>query len=338
MKTLFSGKNRISEGFLKGPAHIFYHIVVVALSAAFALSLPFMATFAAQKFLVYWSFIGNEKRFLIYVEVALTVFLILFSHYLVRSWKDRKLSNMARAAGLVFVTPTKGFWARRRIRKWKERQGFARDVMIIGSTGFRTLVNPKGDLYQVIQNCREAKIMLLNPNSEGAKSRAKSILSPDITPESFGGQIRKTIDFLKRLKALQKNIRLKLYPDPPFLKLTILGDFLWIQHYHAGLDVQMMPKYLFKHNQNSGSLYSPFYQYFLARWNHPDIPEYDFATDELIYRDTDGNEVRREKFEDPMEDTWREAENESPRDVERKLAEINQDSSETVEKGIKRRF
>lgn len=95
----------------------------------------------------------------------------------------------------------------------------------------------------------------------------------------------------------------------------------------------MMPKYLFKHNQNSGSLYSPFYQYFLARWNHPDIPEYDFATDELIYRDTDGNEVRREKFEDPMEDTWREAENESPRDVERKLAEINQDSSETVEKG-----
>ncbi len=48
----------------------------------------------------------------------------------------------------------------------KEKQGYAKDIMIIGSTGLRTFVDPKGDLHQVLQNCRNAKIMLLNPFSE----------------------------------------------------------------------------------------------------------------------------------------------------------------------------
>jgi len=54
--------------------------------------------------------------------------------------------------------------------------------------------------------------MLLDPNSEGAIVRAKGILDPDVTPESFGEQIAKSIDFLKALKAAQKNVILKLYP------------------------------------------------------------------------------------------------------------------------------
>jgi hypothetical protein len=282
--------------FLKGLAHIFYHIVVVALSAAFVLSLPFTTAFLARNILKYWSFIGNDKVFLISVEMVLAIFFVLFSYYVRRSWKDRRLSNVARATGLVYMTPTHGLFARKRIKRLKERQGIARDVMIVGSTGFRTFVDPRGELHHVIQNCREARIMLLNPDSEGATVRAKSILNPDITPESLGEQIRESIHFLKQLKAVQKNIQLKLYPDTPFLKLSILGDYLWVQHYHAGLDVQMMPKFVFKHDQNPGSLYVPFYEYFFVRWNHPDIPEYDLDTDELVYRDSAGNELRREKF------------------------------------------
>jgi hypothetical protein len=215
-----------------------------------------------------------------------------------RSWKDRKLSNMARKAGLVLVSSTRSFLERRKMRSLKERVGFARDVMIIGSTGFRTLVDPKGDLHQVIQNCREARIMFLNPYSDAASARAKSILNPEITPERFREQIKKSIDFLKGLKAVQKNIRLKLYEDLPLLKLAIIGDYIWMQHYHAGLDVQGMPEYVFRHDQNTGNLYIPFYHYFLTRWNAPNIPEYDLDSDELIYRDPTGNEVRRDKFGD----------------------------------------
>jgi len=289
-------KKRFFEDFIKGSTHMLYHILMVGLSAVLALSLPMAARFVAKQFLVYWSLVGNDKVFLISIETMSVIFFIFLSTFLRRSWKDRKLSNMARAAGMVLVTPAKGFFAKRRIRKLKESQGIARDVMVISSTGFRTFVDPKGELHQVIQNCREAKIMLLNPNSEGAIVRAKSIPDPDVTPESFGEQIRKSIEFLKTLKAAQKKVKLKLYPDPPFLKMTILGDYIWLQHYQAGLDVQMMPKYVFRQDPNIGSLYFPFYQYFLGRWNTPDIPEYDLETDELVYRDMAGNEIRREKF------------------------------------------
>jgi hypothetical protein len=296
LKEVVLVKKRFFEDFIKGSTGVLYHIVMVGLSTAFVLSLPMTVRFIAKKFLICWSLIGNDKIFLISVEMILTILFLLFSTYLRKSWKDRKLSNMARAAGIVFVTPAKGFFAQRKIRKLKERQGLARDVLVISSTGFRTFVDPKGELHQVIQNCREAKIMLLNPKSEGATVRAKSIPHPDVTPESFEEQIRKSIHFLKALKAAQKNVKLKLYPDPPFLKMTILGDYIWLQYYQTGLDAQMMQEYVFKHDPDIGSLYLPFYQYFLGRWNNPEIPEYDLETDELIYRDIDGNEVRREKF------------------------------------------
>jgi len=281
---------------IKSATRMLYHLVIVGLSAALALSLPMTVRFIAKKFLVYWSLIGNDKIFLITVEMTLTICLIFLFACIHQGWKNRKLSKMARAAGMVFVTPPRGLFIKRRIRKLKESQGIARDVMVISSTGFRTFVDPQGELHQVIQNCRKAKIMLLNPDSAGAIVRAKGIPDPDVTPETFGEQIRKSIDFLKALKGAQKNVKLKLYPDPPFLKMTILGDFIWLQHYQPGLDVQTMPKYVFRHDPNIGSLYFPFYQYFVGRWNNPHIPEYDLETDELVYRDMAGNEVRRERM------------------------------------------
>jgi hypothetical protein len=288
-------KKRFFGNLIKGSTGILCHISMVGGSAALALSLPTALKFISKKFLTYWSFIGNDKIFFISIEMILTLSFLLLSTWFRRMWKDRRLSNMAKTAGIVFVTPAKGFLAQRRIRKLKARQGLGRDVMVITSTGFRTFVDPKSELHEVIQNCRQAKIMLLNPQSEGAAVRAKSIPIPDVTPESFGEQIRKSIDFLKTLKSAQKNVRLKLFHDPPFLKMTILGDYIWLQYYQTGLDVQMMPKYVFKHDPNTGSLYTPFYQYFLERWNNPDLPEYDMNTDELIYRDAAGNEVRRER-------------------------------------------
>ena len=287
---------------MRSAGRIFYHVAVIAASASIALSLPAIVRLVAEKLLVYWSFIGNERVFLVSVEIALAIFLILFTHYIGGNWRDRKIAKMARRAGFVQEKPPGSFLARRRIRQWKEKQGFGREALFIGSTGCRTLVDPQGEFHPVLQNCREAKIMLLDPYGEGAKIRARSILDPYLTPEVFAEQIRKTIDFLKGLKAVQKDIRLKLYPDPPLFKLAILGDYLWVQYYHAGMDVQKMTEFLFQHNQNPSSLYIPFYQYFLTRWNDPDILEYDLATDELIFRDAAGNEVRRGRFDRRCED------------------------------------
>jgi len=284
------------KDFIKGPAHILNHVLLIAVSAGFALSLPYTAEYLAKKFLVYWTQIGSEKIFLVSVELTLAVFLILFFNYAGRSLRDRRFARMAKEAGLISVSSAKGFFARRRTRKLKESQGIERDIMVIGSTGCRTFADAAGDLHAVIRNCREARIMLLNPFGDGATIRARSILDPDITVEHFREQIARSIAFLKELKAVQRNVRLKLYNEVPLFKMAISGEFIWLKHYHAGLDVQRLPEFVFRHGQNPGSLYTPFYQYFLKLWNNPGIPEYDLETDEIVYRDGAGNEARREPF------------------------------------------
>lgn len=281
---------------MKGSLRILYHIFVIILSTAIALSLPYTTGFVARKFLAFWSLIENEKIFLVSIEIVCAMLLIFAFNYIGRNWKDRKLANAAKSAGLAFAPSRKMIFTKKRIKMLKEKQGTARDIMVIGSTGFRTFVDSKGDLHGVTKNCREAKIMLLNPYSEGASVRASSIPEPDITTDHFKEQIKKSIDFLKGLNEVRRNVKMKFYNDVPFLKLAILGDYIWVQHYHAGLDVRVMPEYVFKNNQNSSGFYTPFYQYFQGRWNDPGIPEYDFDTDELIYRDKAGNEIRREKF------------------------------------------
>lgn len=285
----------------RGVAPVVFHIGVVVLSAGIALSLPFLISQLARNLLVYWALVENEKIFLTALEILVATLLILFLNAL-RSWtRDRRLARIARAAGMVHFTSNRRFLARRRLRRLREKQGIGKDVMVIGSTGFRTFVYPEGDLYNVIRHARGARIMLLNPNSDGASTRAKTILDPEVTPERLRAQIRESIAFLKELRAAQRDVKLKLYSDPPFLKLAILGDYVWLQHYHAGLDVQGMPEYLFRYDQTPQSLYVIFYEYFeyfLRRWNDPDIPEYDLDRDELVFRDGAGNEVKRMPGED----------------------------------------
>jgi hypothetical protein len=283
---------------IKNLPHMLYHIVVIVLAAAIALSLPLTISFLAGKFLAFWAFVENEKIFLVSIEIAVAVLLVIFINHMTKYWRERNLSRMAKSAGLTLVAHSRGFFARKKMKELKERNGFGRDIMLIGSTGYRTFVEPDGDLHRVLQKCRGAKIMLLDPLREGAIARAKSIPDPDISPEIFREQIIRSIDFLKGLKGAQKNIRLKLYQDMPLLKLAILGDAVCMRHYHTGLHVDDMPEYVFKHDHDPGGLYNPFYQYFLSRWSDPEIPEYDLDTDELVYRDRSGMEVRREKFND----------------------------------------
>jgi len=279
---------------LSFPSHIISHIVIIAVSAGIALSLPYTVGIIAQKFLLYWAFVGNEKVFMLTVEIITAVLLIVTFNYIGWIWRERRRAVMAREAGLVSLSSSRGAFARKRSRKVKEDQGIARDIMVIGSTGYRTFATSDGDLHTVVRNCREARIMLLNPCREGATIRAKSIIDPEITPSRLAGQIRESIAFLKELRSAQKDIRLKLYASPPFLKMTISGDYIWVKHYHGGHDVLGMPEYIFRHIQNPGSLFGIFYQYFQNQWNNPDIPEYDFEREELVYRDASGSELKRE--------------------------------------------
>ena len=183
----------------------------------------------------------------------------------------------------------------------KKKQGLAREVMIIGSTGYHSFVEQEGDLHGAVQNCREAKIMLLDPLKHGALDRARSIPAPGITVEAIREQIIKSVDFLKSLKAAGKNVRLKLCPDMPLLKMAILGEYAFIRHYNTGRNPRALPEFTFKNERNRENLYLPVYRYFCARWQEPGIPEYDLDNDELVYRDQAGSELLRAAFnETPM--------------------------------------
>ena len=286
---------------LKNISHIAYHIAVVVLSAAVALSLPFTVRFIAEKFLDHWALVENEKIFLVSIEITSAVLLILLFNSLVKGLKSRKLLKAAGEAGLCSIGRADRRLERTRLKTLKEKNGFGRNILLIGSTGFTTFTDPSSDLHRVLQKCREAKIMLLDPSGEGASYRSRSLPFPLTDGEHFGGQIMKSIEFLKALKSRQKDIRLKLYRDVPFLKLAVLGDYLFLRHYHPGADVQSMPEYVFRHSRSPGCLYNPFYQYFLDRWHDTEIPEYDLETDELIYRDKAGNELKREAFGSPRQ-------------------------------------
>jgi len=280
------------RNFMRGTAWSLYHIVVVALSAGIALSLPTIA----RSFLTYWSRVENDKVYLVAVELTAAIFLIVSFNYLHRSLRDRTLAKMATGAGLTAFSPWRKLSAQRRIRKLKEKQGRGRTIVVIGSTGYGTFVDQDGDLYTVLEQCMGAHILLVNPYGQEATSRIDAILHPHFTLEKFRKEVRESIALLKRLKATGKAVKLKLYSDPPLVKLAILGDYLWLKHYHTDLDVQTMPEYMFQHNLNDHGLYNLFYQYFIQRWDNLEIPEYDFETDELVYRGHNGNEVIRERF------------------------------------------
>ncbi len=270
--------------------------MVVLLSAALALCVPFVASMLASGLLRFWAVIENENFFLVALEISTAVVLIVFFNMLKHSWESRKLLRMAKSAGMVPTAPSKGFFLKRRVRKMKSEMGFARDVMIIGSTGYRSFVEREGDLHEALINCREAKIMLLDPLKEGVLMRARSIPDPEITPEVMREQIIRSIDYLKGLQHAQKAVTLKLYPEMPLLKLAILGENAFLRHYHTGLNVRYMPEYAFRNEPNHGGLFMPMYRYFQTRWQDPNIPEYDLDTDELVYRDRSGTEISRQRF------------------------------------------
>lgn len=191
------------------------------------------------------------------------------------------------------------FWKQilgRMTTKWaKERQGLGCDVLFIGYTGLRTFVDPRGELHNVLHKCREAKIMLANPFAENSGSRLDRFLHPGGRTGHHGRSAIRGIEYLKSMRKTHREIRLKLYPDAPFLRLLVLGDHIWVQYYQTGLEKRVKAEYLFKHDPDSASLYTPFYQYFWTRWNDPRLPEYDLDTDELIYRDPKRGEQKRRK-------------------------------------------
>ncbi len=66
---------------IKNIAHILYHVMVVLLSAALVLSVPYLASSLAGRLLRYWAVIEDEKVFLVTLEISMAVALIVIFQY-----------------------------------------------------------------------------------------------------------------------------------------------------------------------------------------------------------------------------------------------------------------
>ena len=135
------------------------HLVVIVVSAGIAFSLPW----AARHFLAFWSHVEHEQVLLMSVELAVAMFMILFVNFIRRSIKDRRLAKTAAEAGLVSCFHTQGNGVRHQIAANKTHQGLGRPLRVIGFTGFSTFADPKSDLYPIVQNCLEGKILARQP-------------------------------------------------------------------------------------------------------------------------------------------------------------------------------
>jgi hypothetical protein len=281
-----------TQTFLHQAAGSFYHLVIIALSAGIALLLPL----GAKQFLTFWSRVEQDRISIIVMEMVLAVVLIGCFSYIRRSWRDRVLAKAAAGAGLVSFFPRQEPRAHRHIARLKEENTKGRTIMVIGSSGYSSFVDQVGDLSSVLDTCLGAQILLVNPYSPGVTARIEAIGHPKYTVNAFREEVRQSIALLKRLRAMGKTVKLKLYADPPLVKMLILGDYLWLQHYHADFDVRTMPEYVLRHNRQHYGLYSLYAHYFAQRWQSTEIPQYDLDNDELVYRDTVGGEMRREQF------------------------------------------
>jgi hypothetical protein len=157
---------------------------------------------------------------------------------------------------------------------------------------------PKTPLRRVIEGLRD-RVMLVNPVGKRVE-HARRLSAPSTPLTLHEDRVDGRLSF--GLRKFGKKVKLRFY-DEPFWKLVALGDYVWVQHCHSGFSVRQQPEYVFalERREPRHGLYVPFYMTFLNQWNDARHPEYDFDTNELVYRDTSGKETRREILGVPID-------------------------------------
>jgi len=288
------------HSFLNGLRQVLSHGAVTILAVAIAFSLPGFANYILNE---WWPEVESNSNLLLATEIALASVLAIVFNLAAIAWDHRQRVLTARLASLVHARNAgAGWWARRRERALVNQLTTARDAFVLTLTGYETLVAQDSLLREVIGKAYEIRVMLINPVGQGLRQRAES-LPPEITVLTLHTEIEASIGALAALRKFGKKVKLKFYDEEPFWKLVVLGDYIWVQHCHSGFAVKDQPEYVFalQHREPRHGLFVPFYMIFLDHWNDPRHPEYDFDTNELVYRDAGGKETGRELLGVPID-------------------------------------
>jgi hypothetical protein len=283
-----------------GLRQILSHGTITVLAVAIAFSLPGIANYILNE---WWPEVQNNASLLLATEVALASVLALLFNLAKIAWDHRQRVLTARLASLVYARNSgSGWWSRRRERALVGQLPAARDAFVLTLTGYDTFVADDSLLRGVIEKAYEMRVMLVNPVGKALRARADS-LPPEITVLTLHTEIEAVIGYLSGLRKFGKTVKLKFYDGEPFWKLIVLGDYVWVQHCHSGFAVKQQPEFVFalQHREPRHGLFVPFYMVFLNQWNDARHPEYDFDTNELVYRDASGKETGRDVLSVPSD-------------------------------------
>lgn len=294
MRMPYQGK--VTNRWWSGLRLTLLHICITLLAIGIAFSLPIGARYILYQ---WWPKVAEDANLLIATEASLAAALALLFNMAGIAWENRSKVRMADLASLVHVRQSDSWIARWRERRLVRHLPAARDSFVLTITGFNTFADEKSLLRESLDKAYEIRVMLLNPYGNGAGRRVNS-LPEQITLQTFISEVESSIVHLATLRTAGKKVSLKFYDHEPFWKVVVFGDHVWVQYCHSGCEIKREPEYLFALNREHPrqGFFVPFYMHFLEQWSDFRHPEYDFDTGELVFRDADGNEIKRVAFDD----------------------------------------
>jgi hypothetical protein len=277
-----------------GLRHTITHTAITLLAIGIAFALP-----EGARYILYywWPEVKADSQLLLATEIFLAAVLVLLFNLAMVSWDNRRFVVNAKLAALVHARGGGGWLARVRERHRLRHLPPSRDAFVLSVSGHDTFVDERSFAVSALRTAYELRVMLLNPDSDGARQRANA-LSPERGLAALRAEVEATIARLESLRRAGKSVTLKFYGEPPLWKIVVLGEQVWVQFCHDGCELRHAPEYVFALDarEPTRGLFVPFYMMFMRKWNEPQHPEYDFERRELVYRDAAGNETRREPF------------------------------------------
>jgi hypothetical protein len=286
--------NKHFHSFSQGIHHAFSHVVITLLAVGIAFSLPVVAKYVLY---YWWPRVEEDSQLLMITEISFATVLVLLFNISKIAWDGRRSMQMNKIASLVYAREGSGWVSRWKDRDMRKKIASVRDVYIMSITG-DTFSSKNSGLQKTLELAYEIRVMLANPYGKGIVSRAQALDEPEAMLQGWRQETEASIAYLHKLAAAGKKVKLKFYEEPPFWKLVVTGEYVWVQYCNDGHEVKTQPEYVFglQHGSPQRGLFAPFYKHFLNQWQDAHHPEFNFESNELIYRNGDGNEIRRTVF------------------------------------------
>lgn len=229
-----------------------------------------------------------------FIEPLLTLIIFMLFAILGRVIIHYQKGSMAKASGMFFYSPNL------KERQVNKSEKFLRQeankcvhIHILGASGWNTFGYPDSPLYEGLQRCGEAQIILLNPLSPAINQRAKDI-GQEI--EDYKKEIIMSLKYIRKLILKgdnQNRIQVKMYSSYPGWKLVILGRYIWMQWYPNDDHVRDSPCYAFQSDiDENRSIYSQLFAQFKKRWESYKLGQYNFKNETLEFYDKDGQLIK----------------------------------------------